>query len=203
MSVPLNTRRFCRFLFFAAVLTASLLVLGQSLGVRVDGERLRIDITKARLLVGEPLERLHDGASVTYIVQVSALTARSGSVLTRTTYRYVISYDIFEERFQVSRIQPAPRVLSHLSMAAAEAAMVDSLEIPASSIPPDRPFWIRWEYQVEDPSQSADGGMSLGTLVDVFSRKASKGPVGGASESGPFRLRELPRVAPARGASNP
>jgi len=182
---------------------ASLSALGQSLGVRVDGDRLRIDIGKTRLLAGNPLQQLQDGASVSYTVQVSALTMRAGSVLTRVTYRYVISYDIFEEKFQVSRLQPAPRVMSHLSLAAAEAAIVDSLEIPTLAIPTDRSFWVRWEYQVEDPSQSAGSGVSLGTLVDVFSRKTSKGPVGGAVESGPFRLRDLPRAAPSRGATNP
>ena len=196
-------RQLFRLIVLVALLFASGLALGQSLEMRTDGDRLRIVAPRLRLLTGVPLERLHDGASVSYTFRLSILNSRSGEVLGQAFYRFVISFDIFEERFQVSRLEPTTRVLSHLSMPAAEAACIDAIEIPARVEPADRPFWIRLEYRAEDMSQSDEAPTSLGTLVDLFGRKTAKSPVSGIIEAGPFRLRDLPRVAPPRGATNP
>jgi hypothetical protein len=59
---------------------------------------------------------------VSYIFRLSAQTSRFGSTLQNPSIAFVISYDIFEEKFQVSRLRPTARVVSHLSAAAAEAA---------------------------------------------------------------------------------
>ena len=79
-----------------------------------------------RFLSGDALKKLHDGVPVDYVFRLTALTSRVGSVLAKSEYRFVISYDIFEEKFQVSRIRPTARVVSHLICAAAEAACVES-----------------------------------------------------------------------------
>jgi hypothetical protein len=178
-------------------------VKAQSLNVRLDGVTLRVDVARVRLLTGDPLQRLRDGASVTYVFQLSALGSRAGSVLTKTAYRFVISYDIFEERFQISRLQPSPLVLSHLTMSAAEAAMLEAMELPTPAIDPGVQFWVRWEYRAEEAAGGGSSGITLGNLVDIFSRRDSRAPVAGAAESGPFRLREMPRTSPTRGPANP
>jgi len=185
-----------------AVLLGSRPALSQSLDVRVEGDRLRIAAPRLRLLTGVPLQRLRDGASVNYIFELSVLNGRAGALLGRTLYRFVISYDIFQETFQVSRVEPTTRVLSHLSMSAAEAACIDAIEIPTRSLPADTPFWIRLEYRAEDMSKDDETGTSLGILVDIFSRKTERSPVSGVIERGPLRLRDLPRVTP-RGTTNP
>jgi hypothetical protein len=197
-------RQWIRIMFVAVLILASRPLKAQSLNVRLDGDRLRINVARVRLLTGDPLQQLRDGASVTYTFQLSALNTRSGMTLTRATYRFVISYDIFEERFQVSRLQPSALVLSYLTMAAAEAAMLEALELPAPAIDAARAFWVRWEFQADDPSQGRNSsGSPLGGLVDIFSRKSSNAPLSGAVESGPFRLRDLSRVTPTRGPANP
>ena len=70
--------------------------------------------------------------------------------MAKSEYRFVISYDIFEEKFQVSRIRPTARVVSHLTQAAAEALCIESLELPIQSISTTRPFWLRLEYEAEE-----------------------------------------------------
>jgi hypothetical protein len=36
------------------------------------------------------------------------------------TFRFIVSYDIFEEKFAVNRIEPNPRSITHLTQAATE-----------------------------------------------------------------------------------
>jgi len=178
-------------------------VLAQSLNARTSGDRLRVSVEGVRFLSGDALRKLRDGVPVDYVFRLTALTSRVGSVLAKAEYRFVISYDIFEEKFQVSRIRPTPRVLSHLSLAAAEAACVDILELPTQSISSTKPFWLRWEYEAEESKPAENTEVSLGGLVEIFSRKAAKEPSRGVVESGPFVLSNLPRIAPGRGGTNP
>ena len=78
---------------------------------------------------------MRDGVPVDYVFRLTALTSRVGSTMAKSEYRFVISYDIFEEKFQVSRLRPTARVVvASQSAAAAEAACVDILELPTQSI---------------------------------------------------------------------
>ena len=149
------------------------------------------------------MRKLRDGVPVTYIFHLTVLNSRYGSTVAKAEYRFVISYDIFEEKFQVSRERPTVRVVSHLTLAAAEAACLEVLELPLRSINASRPFWLRWDYQAEDAAQTDNTEVSLGGLVEIFSRTTKKEPTQGLVESGPFVLSNLPRVAPSRGATNP
>jgi hypothetical protein len=182
----------------AALFVCSQTIVGQSLDVRLDGEQLRVIVNRVRLLSGEPLQKLRDGASVTYVVRLAALSGQAGSVLARADYRFVISYDIFEERFQVSRIQPSPRVMSHLTMAAAESMFFELSELSVRNLPADRPFWIRWECRVEDSAKDTDSTTTLDGLVDLFGRRPTKQPARSVVEAGPFKLSTLPRQTPSR-----
>jgi hypothetical protein len=177
-------------------------VMAQSLSARVEGDRLRVGVESVRFLKGDPLRRLQDGGSVVYIFRVTALTSLTGSVLAKAEYRFVISYDIFEEKFQVSRIRPTARVVSHLTQAAAEALCMDSLELPIQSLSTSRPFWLRLEYEAEVSTETESSG-ALGGLVEVFSRKPASEPSRGVVQAGPLQLSNLPRSAPARGGTNP
>jgi hypothetical protein len=190
------TRRFVHTCLFVAVVLGSQVSSAQSLAVRIEGDRLRVNAQKVRLLNGEPLRKLRDGASVTFVFRLSALSSRLGAALVKAEYRFVISYDIFEEKFQVSRTQPSPRVLSRLSLEAAEAACIEALELRIPSLAPDRPFWIRWEYEEEESPPAGESAVTLGGLVDIFSRKRAPEPVRGMVESGSLRLQYLSRGGP-------
>lgn len=200
---PGATRRLVHAWLFVAVVLGSQVASAQSLAVRIEGDRLRVNVQKVRLLNGEPLRKLRDGASVTFVFRLSALSNRLGAALVKAEYRFVISYDIFEEKFQVSRTQPSPRVLSRLSLEAAEAACFEGLELRIPSLAPDRAFWVRWEYEEQESPPAGESVVTLGGLVDIFSRKSVREPVRGMVESGSLRLQGLSRSTPTRGASSP
>jgi hypothetical protein len=202
--------RFHRACLLVLVLIWPSISNAQSVTVRTDGDQLRAGAADVHFLNGESLRKLHDGMSVNYLFQVSALTGRPGTVMVKTTYRFVISYDLWEEKFAVTRVAPEPRSISHLSVAAAEAACLDALLFPLPAINPDMPFWVRVEYQTEEsptvtatglPAGTKDGGISLGSMIDIFSGKKPKDPVHGSIESSPVRLSDLRKAIPSRGAA--
>jgi hypothetical protein len=177
-------------------------VAAQSLRGRVDGDRLRIVVAGTRFLSGDALKKLHDGVPVSYVFRLTALNSRFGSTMAKSEYRFVISYDIFEEKFQVSRVRPTARVVSHLTAAAAEMAFIEPMELPVQSISTGT-FWLRLEYEAEESSGADSPGVSIEGLVEIFSRTSTKSPIRGLFEAGPLRLSDLPRSTPVRGTTSP
>ena len=173
----------------AAVLTA------QSLTARVDGDQLRIAASRLRFLTGEALNRMHDGATVKYQFQVAVRAERNGRVIARADERFSISYDLWEEKFAVTKLGSAPRSVSHLSAAAAEAWCIDNISVPVAAVAANPSFWIRLDYRADNSNESADppdnSGFTLSGLVDIFSRRTRSEPVRGTEETGPLRLESL------------
>ena len=168
----------------------------QSLSVRSEGDQLRIAAPQLRLLTKDVIDRLHDGGSVGYSFQITISSDRNGAPLEQITYRFVFSYDLWEEKYAVTRLEPSPRAISHLSASAAEAWCLDALAIKPASLAADRSFWVGLVYRAEEarpPAASNDSGLTLSGLVDIFSRRNPKQPLSGSRTAGPFRLSDLRR----------
>ena len=182
-----------------------LLVLGfrthqltaQSLNVRLDGDQLKIGAPQLRLLTGDALQRLRDGASVTYVFETVITSGRNGDRLAQATFRFVFSYDLWEEKYAVTRVGSPPRSVSHLSAPGAEAWCLDLIRVPLAGISAQTPFWVSLEYRTEEPQRPADNGdnsgFTLGSLIDIFSRRTLKQEARGSRDAGPFRLADLRR----------
>jgi hypothetical protein len=166
-------------------------VLAQSLNVRLDNGQLRFAAPQLRILTGDPLRRLHDGASVVYLFRLSLRNERRGAPVAQEMYRFVVSYDLWEEKFSVTEVEPVRRSVSRLSESAAQTWCMDAVTLPAAGIPADRPLWATFEYEDEDAGGGASAGFPLGPLIDIFSKKNPNQPVHGYRETGPFRLSEL------------
>src|SRR5712692_2858397 len=94
--------------------------LGWSLAVprlliRREGDNLRISAPQIRFLTGKPLEQLKNGAKVGFISQISLTANESGTaLLARAVDRFVVSYDIWEEKFSATRLGPPMRSIARL-----------------------------------------------------------------------------------------
>jgi hypothetical protein len=164
------------------------------LSVRAEAGQLRIGAPQIRLLSKDVLDRLRNGASVAYSFDIALSGSRGGAALDQITYRCVFSYDLWEEKFAVTRLEPSPRAVSHLTAAAAEAWCLDAMVISSGSLNPDRPFWVSLNYRTEalsPPDPSDDPGLTLGGLIDIFSRTNPRQPANGSRQAGPFRLSGL------------
>src|SRR5262249_13689899 len=108
---------------------------------------------------------------------------------------FAVSYDLWEEKFAVTKLGSAPKAVSHLTAAAAEAWCIDNTSMPTGVLPQNEAFWVRLDYRAEEAGNAADqaenSSFSLSSLVDIFSRRARGEQVHGSEEVGPLRLIEL------------
>ncbi len=172
----------------------------QALVVRVSNDHLRVSAPALRFVAGRPLERLHDGAPVAFAFQLSLSLDSHASVLMRDIQRFVMSYDLWEEKFSVLKLGQARRSVSHLSAEAAETWCLDALSLPASGLAAERPFWIKLEGRTEEGGEpggpDSEGSVTLGRLIEWFSRRARSEQPRWTAVAGPLRLAELRRSSP-------
>jgi hypothetical protein len=150
---------------------------------------------KSQFLDARSLDRLHNGATVTFAIQLALASGARGPALARSYGRFAMSFDIWEEKYAVTRLANPRKTVSHLSAAEAEAWCLDSLILTDAGLSPDSSFWIRLEVRAEEPEEApAPGeaaGVTLARLVEMFSRAEKAGESRTRAEAGPFRLRDL------------
>lgn len=171
------------------------IAVAQSLTAHIEGEQLHIASSRVHFLTGEALQRLRDGATVNYQFDLTARPDRAVKALSRSVERFAVSYDLWEEKFAVTKLGSAPKSVSHLSAAAAEAWCVGNVSMPSGVLPAKDSFWIRLDYRAEEPGgtgeQADNSSFSLSNLVDIFSRRTREEQVHGSEEIGPLRLADL------------
>jgi hypothetical protein len=174
----------------------------EDLVVFLDGDYLRVSLPHVDFLRGKPVERLKDGASVAFVGQVT-ITASPNSLspLARSVARFALSYDIWEERFSVTKIGQSPesrRSASHLSVQATENWCLDNLVIDRSQIPADRPFYVQLDLRAEDPKDQlgiiGEPGINLTRLIELFGRAPRSPQERWLFNGGPFRLNDLKKT---------
>jgi len=185
--------RYCILLTcFAGIVCLQIQAQSQSLIVAHNGKQLHVAAPQLHFLEGKPLEQLHNGASVTYAL---TLTLTSGvSVTMRLQERFVLSYDLWEEKFSVVQAGPPGRSASHLTAAAAEVWCLDNMPLPVPAFNPDKSFTVKLECSVvvhEGAGSESGSGLTLAGLIDVFSRKKREEPPHWEALSGPLRLMDL------------
>ena len=177
----------------------------QTLQVRLEGTRLYATAPQLRLLTESILTRLQNGAAVRFHFQLTAVPGSGGKPLSEASDLFVLSFDLWEERFSVIQSAAPRRAVSHLSAAAAEAWCLENLPLPVPAVALESPFVVRLEIRAEDAegesSSDSSPGLSLAGLIEIFSRKAKEQPLRWSALSGPIRLGELKKKA--TGAQRP
>ncbi len=180
--------------WLVALAVAVLSAQSGALVVERQGDRLRLSAPQFHFLEGRPLEQLHDGAALPFVFSVSVEPANWGGRSLHLQERFVISYDLWEEKFSVVREGQPRRAVSHLTAAAAEAWCLDSLALPVSAVPAAKSFVVKLAGSVVDVEEAQAGGdrSTLSTLIDFFSRKgAAAAPPRWELVSKPLRLADL------------
>ncbi len=163
-----------------------------NLTVERQGDRLHLSAPQFHFLEGRPLEQLHDGAAVSLIFTVTIEPPLGGGRWVHLRLRFVVSYDLGEEKFSVVLEGPPRRTASHLTGAAAEAWCLDNLLPMVASIPADRTFVVKLQCSIvsdEEPQSAEDS--TLSRLIDIFSRKGVAAPPRWELRSAPLRLADL------------
>jgi hypothetical protein len=173
-----------------------------TLDVSFDGDNLHVAAPGLHFLTGKPLERLMNADTVTFLTQLTVYSDEGGTIFRRIPERLVVSYDLWEQKFSVTIPGPYKRSMPSLTAAQAEAWCLDQLAVSTLGLPPDRPFWMKFEMRTTERRELAglvgDSGISLSSLIDIFSHPAG-GDISWSRSAGPLRLRDLPRTRASRG----
>jgi hypothetical protein len=161
---------------------------------------LRVALPHIDFLKGRPLDRLKDGASVVFNGQLTITTSPNSLVpVARAVARFALSYDIWEERFSVTKIGPSRESRSHLSAQNTEDWCLDKLVIDRSEVPADKQFYVQLDIRAEDPKDQlgiiGDPGINLTRfLIETFGRAPRSPQERLLMISGPLRLADLKKT---------
>jgi hypothetical protein len=180
---------------FTGMMCPQLQAQNQPLAVERHGDHLQVAAPQLHFLEGKPVEQLHNGASVTYVFALTLTAGQSNKALWHVETRFVVSFDLWEERFSVVQTTPPGRSGSNLTAAAAEAWCLDNMPVPLPTLAPEKTFMIKLECQVAEEegegSTETASRLTLAGLIDVFSRKERAAPLRWEALSGPLRLADL------------
>ncbi len=181
---------------FAGLACLQMLAQSASLTVERRGNQLHVAAPQLHFLLGKPLERLNNGASVTYTLELTLMAG--GAATIRRQERFIMSYDLWEEKFSVVQAGSQGRSASHLTAAAAETWCLDSMQLPLPALSPEKSFAVKLECSyLDSESAGSEGGsgLTLAGLIDVFSRKKREEPLRWEALSGPLRLMDMKQHA--------
>jgi hypothetical protein len=180
-------------------LPLSRLRAASSLNVTYDGDNLRVTAPDLHFLTGKPLQRLKNADTVAFQAQLTLLSDPSGTVFRAIKKRFVVSYDLWEEKFAVSIPGTSEKPVSRLTAAQTETWCIENLAVSALGLAPDRQFWLKFELrttaQKELSSVVGDSGISFSLMIDMLSRKPGPNDFYWTRSAGPLRLANLPRNA--------
>jgi len=168
-----------------------------TLALRNDDGVLRVAAPNLRFLEGRTLRRLQDGAGLVFSLQLSLSRDQFQTVSRRQVERFVVSFDLWEEKFAIVRLGAAKQQASHLSREAAERWLFDHSTVSLNGLTPDGAHWIRAELRADDPRDTGgfllDPAVTLTRLVEWFGRTQRGETERWTLEHGPFRPAELQR----------
>jgi hypothetical protein len=187
-----------------------LAMLAQDLVVQSQDDELHVAAPRLHFLTGASLDKLKNGATVPFDLQLSLSVDSRSNLFDRAVARYAVSYDLWEEKYGVTRISGSNtlrtgitrrtrerRSVSHLTADAAEGWCIDNLALSMSGIDPQQMLWLRLEVRAADPKESAslfgDSGVSLTRLIDLFSHPPRSGQQRWTLDAGPLRMSEIRR----------
>ncbi len=168
----------------------------QTLTPHWNGDRLQVTAPGLHFLSGKALARLHRGTSVPYAFQLTLTTIPRAMPLQRALDRFIVSYDVWPETFSAVQLREPRRTVKGLTANAAETWCIEQIGLTPASVPADKDLWLRLQIRAEENAAASpitDSGLSLASLIDLFSRAATSPAQEWTAETQPFKLRDLKR----------
>jgi hypothetical protein len=190
-------RRFVSAIALIAI-ASTVALSGQTVTATASGDLLRVRAPGFGVIRGDTLNRLKNGQTVRFEIELSILAKPGATPALQNRQSFVLSYDLWEERFAVTRAGGTSRSISHLTSPDAESWCLEQLAVPLSDLASfgrGVRFWVRLESRIQDgdgaSNPSGDGGYTLRGLIDVLSRRRPAGDVRGVIQGGPFTINAI------------
>jgi len=172
------------------------------IAVHWRNEEIHVSAPRLHFLTGGALDRLKNGATVPFDFQLLMWTESRANPIGRSLERFIVSYDLWEEKFSVTKLRGSVaarenKTMSHLTANAAEAWCIDNVALAAAPLRGSDTFYVRLEVRSDDsrqgPSLMSESGVSLTRLIELFSHPARPEQQRWSYDSGPLRLDDLKR----------
>ena len=156
----------------------ALAMFAEELILRAHDNRLEF-APQIHFLTGAPLARLHNAAEVPFDMKVTLWSGTRNHVFAHNEDRFVVSFDIWQETFSVTKATTPRKSVSHLSAAGVESWCMGQMSMDLAGLAGSEPFWARLEIRAENPGREgglfgrgniSESGISLAGLIDIFSR---------------------------------
>lgn len=189
------------WLILAFLTGFALAMFAEELILNWRDNRLEFSAPRVHFLGGKPLELLHNAAPVPFDFQVTLSSGTRAHVFRRSFDRFVVSYDLWEEKFKVIKTQSPRKMAEHLTAPAAEAWCLEQMSMDLTGLGGSEPFWAHLDIRAQDgkdgPLFARDNisqtGISLTSLIEIFSRPAQSQQSRWILDAGPLTLEELKR----------
>ena len=165
---------------------------GQSLTVSATADAMQVRAAGLTFIEGQVLDRLREGRTVRLDFELAVLDRPGGQTVSQVVQSFALSFDLWEERFAVTRVGTPARSISHLSARNAETWCLENLTIPVAALTRQgrEPFWVRLVYRIRavvpEPNREDEG--FLRGIIDRLSRRSGDDEVRRSIDAGPFRL---------------
>jgi len=200
MATPLRAIK-SWWLIVAFLSGLALAMLAEDLVLESHDNRLEFLAPRVHFLSGKPLERLRNAAEVPFDIQITLWAGDHSRVSQKAIDEFVVSYDLWQETFSVTKLQAPRRVGSHFSASAAEAWCLEQMTMDITGIPTSEPLWARLEIRAQDPPRDGtapfgrgnitESGISLNNLLAIFTRPPPSPQSHWEADVGPVTLDAL------------
>lgn len=171
-------------------------MLGQDLRAVWNGVEIRVTSPRLNFIAGRGLDQLRNGRTVSYDIQLSL--HREGVPGRRNIQRFAISYDLWEERYRVTRLgreKLERKSQSNLAQNSAEGWCVENTTLSTDGVDPKAPVMVHLEVRAQDPRENGDPltepALSLASLIDLFSKPTRAQQQRWTKQAGPLRLNDI------------
>jgi hypothetical protein len=173
----------------------------EELILRAQGNRLDFSAPRLHYLTDGVVKRLKNAESVPFDFNLTLAAGTRTAIIRQNPARFVISYDLWEERFSVTKVTPNRRSAAHMTAAQVETWCVQEMSLDLNGVPANQPLWAKLEIRAEDERESrlfgkdniTDAGINLTSLIERFSRPPRTTQQHWTLEGGPKTLEELRR----------
>ena len=176
-----------------AILAAA--VPAEQLTLDLRGDTIFASARKLDLIQPRLLAQLKRGGTVAFDFHLALSVGERAAVSRRAFERFVVSYDLWEERFAVTTLRkPQTRVMGLAGGGVANWCL-QNISLPLPRTASGDKLWMRLEVRAAENRREVDlspeDGLSLATLVEALSRGAKSGDAQWSLDSGPVSLATL------------
>lgn len=174
---------FTAFVSGMAVAMLADAMLSEDLILQHRNHRLEFSAPRTDFFAGQPLTRLHNAAEVSFLIKTTLFSGTKDHVFTSAVDKFVVSFDLWEEKFSVVD-RSAQKSVKNLTAKAAQAWCLSQMGLDTTGLPGNEPLWARLDIRVEDPPRDggllgdsvSSSGISLTSLIDFMSRPGGSQP---------------------------